>query len=171
MKKLYEAGCGVLIADLHLHATAEEWRRSIQDQPGPRVLFRKVDVSNWEELEGTFSFFAKEFGSAPDIVVPGAGVYEPSFNPFWDDVDAPSHYKLLDINLLHPIKMTRVAVRRMRQANKPGVILHLSSISAQMPSITVPLYAVSKAGISQFVRSMANLEDLARIRVVAIAPG
>jgi len=134
-------------------------------------VFHKTDVSDWGQLEDVFKVCETEFGSVPDIVVPGAGVYEPSFNGFWDDVDERSHYQLFDINLLHPIKMTRMAVRRMRQANKPGVILHLSSISAQMPSITVPLYAVSKAGISQFVRSMATLEELAGIRVVAVAPG
>ena len=138
---------------------------------GPKVHFQKTDVTDWNQLSAAFDVFEREFGGAPDIVCPGAGVYEPSFNSFWGDEDEASHYKLLDINLLHPIKMTRLAVRKMRQAGKQGVVVHVSSISAQRPSITVPLYSVSKQGVSQFVRSMEPLEELAGIRVVAVAPG
>lgn len=166
---MHSAGCGVLIADLKLHRTATEWLQTLKD--GPKVHFQPTDVSDWNQLEAAFTAFEKEFGGAPDIVVPGAGVYEPSFNSFWEDVDEASHYKLFDINLNHPIKMTRLAIRKMRGAGKPGVIIHLSSVSAQRPSITVPLYAVSKAGISQFVRGMVQLEELAGIRVVGVAPG
>lgn len=104
-------------------------------------------------------------------MVPGAGVYEPSGFSFWSDADQDSHYKLFDINLTHPIKMTRIAVRRMRRAKKQGVVIHISSIAAQRPGIVTPLYQASKAAISMFIRSMAPLEDLAGIRVVGVAPG
>lgn len=171
MKELYKAGCNVLIADLGLHKDADAWLASIKGQSGPKILFHRTDVTDWNQLEAVFDVFEKEFGSVPDIVVPGAGVYEPSFNGFWDDNDEGSHYKLLDINLLHPIKMTRIAVRRLQRAGKPGVVLHVSSISAQKPSITVPLYSVSKQGVSQFIRSMASLDSMANVRVVGVAPG
>jgi 3-hydroxybutyrate dehydrogenase len=144
---------------------------SVKDSKGPKIHFHRTDVTDWNQLEEVFNVFEKEYGGAPDIVVPGAGVYEPSFNSFWGDVDKASHYKLFDINLLHPIKMTRIAVRKMQRAGKPGVVIHLSSISAQRPSVTVPLYSVSKQGISQFIRSMAPLEELANVRVVGVAPG
>jgi 3-hydroxybutyrate dehydrogenase len=170
-KALYKAGCGVLIADLSLHKDAESWLSSVKDSKGPKIHFHRTDVTDWNQLEEVFNVFEKEYGDAPDIVVPGAGVYEPSFNSFWGDVDKASHYKLFDINLLHPIKMTRIAVRKMQRAGKPGVVIHLSSISAQRPSVTVPLYSVSKQGISQFIRSMAPLEELANVRVVGVAPG
>lgn len=122
-------------------------------------------------MEDVFDVFAKEFGGCPDVVVPGAGVYEPSGFSFWSDADQDSHYKLFDINLTHPIKMTRIAVRRMRRAKKQGVVIHISSIAAQRPGIVTPLYQASKAAISMFIRSMAPLEDLAGIRVVGVAPG
>lgn len=171
-KALYEAGCSILLADLNLHHTAVDWLNTSQRRAWPKVLYHKTDVSDWVQLEKVFDVFNEEFGdTAPDIVVPGAGVYEPSTNTFWEDRDAASHYKLFDINIAHPIKMTRIAIRRMRRASKPGVILHLSSITAQIPSVTNPLYSVSKQAISQFVRCMAPLGELAGIRVVAVAPG
>ncbi|KAJ5717722.1 hypothetical protein N7488_003368 [Penicillium malachiteum] len=170
-KALYEKGCFVLLADLGLHASAEEWLKTVQSQPSPKVRFHKTDVSDWKQLEGAFDTFENEFGESPDIVVPGAGVYEPSSNGFWADSDDASHYKLFDINIVHPIKISRIAIKRLRRDQKPGVIVHISSITAQIPSVINPLYSVSKEAISQFVRCMAPLDDLAGIRVVAVAPG
>ena len=75
------------------------------------------------------------------------------------------------VNLHHPVKMTRIAIRRMLAANAPGVIIHVSSTGAQKASIVTPLYQPTKHAISCFVRSMEPLYNLTGIRVVAVAPG
>lgn len=90
---------------------------------------------------------------------------------FWGDVDAGSHYKVIDVNLLHPIKMTRIAIREMLRARKPGTILHVASIAAETVSVITPLYQASKHGIGSFVMGMGALEELCGIRVVGVAPG
>lgn len=128
-------------------------------------------MTDWKQLDDIFGFFESHFRDAPDIVVAGAGLYEPSSNSFWDDRDQASRYKVFDVNILHPIKLSRIAIRRMYHCGKPGAIVHLSSITAQLPSVVNPLYAVSKAAVSHFVRCMAPLGDLANIRVLAVAPG
>lgn len=168
---MYEQGCEILIADISIHPNASEWVQKVTSGEKPTVAFLKVDVTDWAALEGMFDTFVTTFGGEPDIVVLGAGVYEASTAGFWNDADEASHYKLLDINLTHPIKATRIAIRRLRRAQKPGVILHLSSIAAQKPSVVLPLYSVSKQAISQFVRCMAPLDSMCGIKVVAIAPG
>jgi 3-hydroxybutyrate dehydrogenase len=94
-----------------------------------------------------------------------------SVNGFWSDNDTDGHYHLLDVNLIAPIKMMRIAIRKMLQADVKGVILHISSIGAQKNSITTPLYQCSKHGISHFVRAMVPLHELYGIRVVGVAPG
>ncbi|KAL4811332.1 NAD(P)-binding protein [Aspergillus unguis] len=171
-KALYDRGCSVLLADLALHASAQDWLQSIKShQPSPNVRFHKTNVTDWRQLESAFDVFDEVLGGTPDIVVPGAGVYEPSSNGFWADLDSASHYKVFDVNIMHPIKMSRIAIRRLRRAQKPGTIVHISSLTAQIPSVVNPLYSVSKQAISQFVRCMAPLEELAGIRVVAVAPG
>lgn len=169
-------GCSVLIADISLQQIAKEWLLSTETSQGSqRASFHKTDVRKWAQLEELFDVFENQFnGDVPDIVVPGAGLYEPSTNTFWGDQDSTngSRYKIFDVNILHPIKMTRIAIRRMTRAGKkPGIILHLSSIVAQKPSVANPLYSVSKQALSQFVRCMEPLERLAGIRVVAVAPG
>jgi 3-hydroxybutyrate dehydrogenase len=67
--------------------------------------------------------------------------------------------------------MTRLAIRAMLRANKPGIILLASSTGAQKSSIITPLYGVSKHGISSFIRAMGPLHSMAGIRVVGVAPG
>lgn len=141
---------------------------------------------DWKEIANTFDVYSREFGGVPYITCPGAGVYEPvsshqcydpdptessqSVNNFWNDRDETT-YQILRINLEHPVKMSRLAIRAMARANSLGIIVLLSSIGAQGVSIVTPLYGISKQGVSHFVRSMAGLEDLLGIRVVAVAPG
>lgn len=168
---VHAAGCSVVLADLALHPTASDWIESLSPVEKTRVVFRCVDVTDWNQLESAFDFCRVQFGGIPTIVVPGAGVYEPSSNSFWADCDEDSRYRVLDINLVHPIKMTRIAVSRLVRANKSGTVIHIASIAAQRPSIVAPLYAASKRGLDSFIRSMAPLDHLSKIRVVGVAPG
>ncbi|OAP59577.1 hypothetical protein AYL99_06875 [Fonsecaea erecta] len=173
-KLLYKAGCKVLIADIALHGTAKQWLASIQAESpsdAARAKFVRTDVTDWDQLETAFKESEVVLGTQPDIVVPGAGVYEPSSNSFWEDHDLNSRYKVLDIDLVHPIKLTRMAIRHMVQARKAGTIIHISSIAGQRASVVTPLYTAAKHGINSFIRSMGSLEAMAGIRVLGVAPG
>jgi 3-hydroxybutyrate dehydrogenase len=172
VKLLNSAGAKVVIADIALHSSASEWLSSLPTTAAP-VEFQRTDVTKWTELEKSFDVCMSKFGSVPDIVVPGAGVYEPSSNSFWKDCDSDteSRYKVLDINLVHPIKMTRIAIKRLVEAKKRGAIVHVSSIAGQRSSIVTPLYQASKHGINSLIRGMAPLEDLVGIKVTGVAPG
>lgn len=170
-KALRARGCAILIADIALNPAATAWLESIAREPGPQMIFHKTDVTFLQQLVEVFDVFERNFGGAPDIVVPGAGVHEGSGPGFWNDKEEALNYGLLDINMLHPIRMTRISIRKMREARKPGTILHLSSVTAQKPSVVLPLYAVSKAAVSQFVRCMGPLDQICGIRVLGIAPG
>lgn len=170
---IVQKGCRVVIADLRLHSLAETW---IEQLPADRkgfVAFRRTDVTRWKDLTAAMDFCSQCFGTAPDIVVPGAGVYEPSSNSFWEDRDAEeaSRYKVLDINLTHPLKLSRMAIESFIKSEKPGCIVHLSSIAGQRSSMVTPLYTASKHAVNSFVRGMGPLEELLNIRVLAVAPG
>ncbi|OAP63779.1 hypothetical protein AYL99_03006 [Fonsecaea erecta] len=193
VQHLYRAGFNVLICDLALHREAVAWLDTIQPRKddtsttshptvassssspsgGPRVAFLKTDVSDWKQLHGAFDGYAREFGGGvPDVVCPGAGVYEPSWNNFWNDGDDDAgFYTLLRINLEHPLKMSRIAIRKWVQHRRPGTIVLVSSTGAQKPSMLTPLYGAAKQGVSNLARGMARLQDMEDIRVVAVAPG
>lgn len=179
-KALLERGCNVVMADLALRPEASELLRAFPSQ----ALYQPTDVTKWDQLDHAFEVAKKEFGGY-DIVCPGAGVYDPPFSNFWHpagtalskDVHSASRFTSLDINLTHPIYATQQAIAHFTENKKPGSIVHISSIAAQGPVLSVPMYCAAKAGISHFVRSLGGLEtppestDLASIRVTAVAPG
>lgn len=103
-----------------------------------------------------------------------------NFSNFWhppgtalsrDAIDG-GRYALLDINLIHPIRTTQLAISRFLAADRssPKTIVIISSTSAQDTSIATPLYDASKHAISGFVRSLKDL-SCSNIRVAAVAPG
>jgi 3-hydroxybutyrate dehydrogenase len=77
---LLSRGCNVLFADLALRKEAEESVKKHANSGDVlgRAAFQKTDVSEWKQLERMFEVAEMEFGgTGADIVVPGAGVYEP----------------------------------------------------------------------------------------------
>lgn len=172
-QSIVQKGCQVVIADLGLHRLAEQWIDELPADKKNFVAFQRTDVTRWKDLKAAMDSCTHHFGTTPDIVVPGAGVYEPSSNPFWQDRDdeEASRYKVLDINLTHPLKLSRIAIESFIKSEKPGCIVHLSSIAGQRSSMVTPLYTASKHAINSFVRGMAPLEELLGIRVLAVAPG
>ncbi|KIW22112.1 uncharacterized protein PV07_12433 [Cladophialophora immunda] len=179
VKLLFQAGCNVLIADLRLHSEAEEFINSIgsrsdlatKGSDGTRIAFHKTNVTVWKELENLFDVYKSEFGGVPYIVCCGAGLYEPTTKGWWDEKDDDDTYLLFRVNVFHPMKLCRIALRKWLGANAEGIICFISSTSAQKASIVTPLYQPSKHAISCFTRSMAPLQDLCGVRSCAVAPG
>jgi 3-hydroxybutyrate dehydrogenase len=180
---LLEGGANVLFADLELRPEAQTLVNKYS-QAGPRAVFKRTDVTAWTDLEAMFSTADDELGSI-DIVCPGAGIYEPPFSNFWyppgcsPSIDSPqgNHYKLLDINMIHPIRTTQMAISHFLSASPPSspsnpkTIVHIASTAAEGAQLATPLYHTSKHAIVGFVRCLAELEEICGIRVAAVAPG
>jgi NAD(P)-dependent dehydrogenase (short-subunit alcohol dehydrogenase family) len=95
---------------------------------------------------------------------------EKSWSNFWDDTE-DDRYAEVDININHPIKLSRIALRALLRKNKKGVILITASLSGFQGTFSAPLYSATKHAIVGFVRSMAELDALEGIKVCAVAPG
>ena len=78
-RKLLAKGCNVLLADLGLRPEAKEVVDSHAQatESRGRAVFQQTDVTSWKQLEDMFSKAEMEFGNI-DIVVAGAGVFEPA---------------------------------------------------------------------------------------------
>jgi 3-hydroxybutyrate dehydrogenase len=87
-----------------------------------------------------------------------------------DPIDG-NHYKMLDINITHPIRVTQLAIAHFLNKKQLGSIVHISSVAGQRSASPTPLYNASKHAISGFVRSLRGLEKRFGIRVSAVAPG
>jgi len=77
----------------------------------------------------------------------------------------------VDININHPLKLSRIAIQALLKKNKKGVILITSSLAGFSGNFAAALYVTTKHAITGFVRSMAELDELEGIKVVAVAPG
>lgn len=77
-KMLLARGCNVLLADLSMRPEAQrlvESHTATTDGQG-KAVFKQTDVTSWKQLDEMFSAAEREFGGI-DIVVAGAGVFEP----------------------------------------------------------------------------------------------
>ncbi|VUC29421.1 unnamed protein product [Clonostachys rosea] len=180
-KTLLGKGCNVVLGDLALRPEAQQFvdSRKESSQSQGRAMFKKTDVTSWKQLDELFDTAEKEFG-AVDIVVAGAGVFEPDFSSFWvppgtgKSRDAPDgdRYAQIDINVVHPIRVTQLAIARaLNNEPSPKTILIVSSTNGQQASFSTPVYSATKHAINGFVRSLAKLEPEYGIRVAAVAPG
>jgi 3-hydroxybutyrate dehydrogenase len=93
-----------------------------------------------------------------------------AWSHFWNDTESQS-YKTILVNVEHPVKTTRLAIRAFLKARKPGVIVHISSIAGQVTRLSTPIYCATKAFVNHFVRAFGALQELEKIRVIAVAPG
>jgi len=187
-KLLLSRGCSVLLADLQLRPEAKELvdLYSGEDPSKPRAVFQRTDVTSWKDLEDAFNTCEREFGGV-DIVVPGAGVFEPYWSKFWfppgakDSQDAKhgDRYKIMDINVTHPIRAAQMAISvflnpkdgKKCSLENPKRIVMIASIASQISSLFAPMYVASKWAVSGFTRSLGSLENTLGIRCNGVAPG
>jgi len=187
-KLLLSRNCNVVLADIALRPEAQKLVDS--HTKSPRAVFQKTDVTDWGQLSKLFDVAEAEFGGV-DIVTPGAGVFEPPESNFWqppggsnsvskDPVKGLGHYMTLDINIVHPFRMTQLAIshflnpkggRAKASPSNPKRIVHIASIASEIALLPTPMYIASKWAVSGFVRSMDGLEAQLGIRVNAVAPG
>ncbi|KAF2091377.1 NAD(P)-binding protein [Saccharata proteae CBS 121410] len=158
----HTAGSAILIADIRLTADAENFVNAF-----PNVEYQHCDVTKQEDLEALPERATEAFGRTPDVWVPAAGIFEPPESSFW--LSTPPHLST-NINISHPIALTRIAVHTLLSASKPGVIIHIASLIGLYPSYSTPLYCATKWAIVGFTRSLEPLDRKEGVKVVCICP-
>ena len=93
-----------------------------------------------------------------------------TWSNFWDDPES-ERYAQVDINVNHPIKLTRIAIRALLGSNKKDVVCITASIGGIAGSYPAPLYCATKHAMVGFVKSMAEADPLEGVKIVTICPG
>ncbi|RAK95993.1 NAD(P)-binding protein [Aspergillus ibericus CBS 121593] len=158
-------GAKVIVADLQLTPEAQQLVENTDT-----VVFQRCDVRIWADLEALIQLSRDKWNDVPDVYVASAGIFEPKWASFWQDTET-TRYATVDINVNHPIKLTRLAIRALLETNKKGVVCLVSSIAAFGSSLASPVYAASKHALWGFVKSMAPLDALEGVKVTSICPG
>ncbi len=132
-----------------------------------RVLPLVADVTSRDDVATSMERARQEFGRL-DVVVANAGFFRPS--PFLD-VDEPTWERHLAVNLTGVFNVCQLGARLMVAAGRPGSIVVVTSIAAEIPSRGTAPYVASKGGAQMLAEAMAwELGDRG-IRVNCVAPG
>ncbi|RDI80808.1 hypothetical protein Vi05172_g9212 [Venturia inaequalis] len=187
-KLLLQAGTSVVLADLRLRPEAEELITQYPHPPSsdkadkkPSAVFIKTDVVDWAQLRTLFDGAVQTFGRV-DIVVNGAGLFEPPSSSFWfnpdhstlavDSADCnPGVYQTFAVNTMSPIRLAQIAVDYWSQNKIEGNLLWLASAGGYVHLMQCPFYFASKAAIVSFVKSTGRLRSALGIRNSAVTPG
>lgn len=160
-------GARALIGDLKLVPEAEQYISQVSQA---EIAFEHCDVSSWASLHDLISASVRKFGAVPDVYAPVAGVFEPPWSNFWDDNEAES-YKMMRINVDHPVKFTRLAMRALAGAEKQGAVCLVASTAGIRGNYFASLYATSKHAIVGFAKSMGQADIEEGVKVTCLLPG
>lgn len=168
VRLILKDGAKVLIPDLRLTPEAED----LINSSNGAAAFMKCDVSKWADLEAIPTHVEKAFGkdAVADIWVPNAGVFEPKWSSFLYDTETDG-YAAMRINVEHPIKLTRIAMRSLLSVDKPGVVLLVSSGAGIVGTYAAALYCATKHAVVGFAKSMAQADVDENVKVCCILPG
>jgi 3-oxoacyl-[acyl-carrier protein] reductase len=162
---LYDQGAKVIIFDLN--------QKKI-DKLNKKIISYNVDITNYELVQKTVNNIINKYGQI-DILVNNAGVIynEPLIN-IMDPINMKHSYdnfkKNLEINLNSVFIMSSIVVEQMALKRTKGVIINLSSISAN-GNAGQTVYSAAKAGVEAMTKAWAKELGGFGIRTVAIAPG
>ncbi len=134
---------------------------------GGRGVAVVADTSVRQSLTEAMEQISKALGSI-DILVNAQGIN--SATPFFD-IDDQEWQRIIDVNLKGTFLACQVFAREMVRQGCGGSIINISSASSEIPLSKVFTYSITKAGINNMTRFLANELAPHRIRVNAIAPG
>ena len=143
----------------------EEVVKEIENS-GAKVLFKKADVTNTEQISNLIEQVKEEFGRI-DVLVNNAGITRDMLilKMKQEDFD-----KVIDVNLKGTFNVTKQVVPIMMK-QRSGSIISLSSVVGVAGNAGQSNYAASKAGIIGFTKSIAKELAARNIRANAVAPG
>jgi len=136
-------------------------------QMGVRDVLVQGDVSKEDDVVRMFEDTVEGLGGL-DILVNNAGIQisRPSHDLSAADFDA-----VLAVNLRGSFLCAREAIKRFLAAEKPGVIINISSVHQLIPKPNYLGYSASKGGMQNLTRSLALEYAGHGIRVNSIGPG
>jgi NAD(P)-dependent dehydrogenase (short-subunit alcohol dehydrogenase family) len=162
-------GCaeqGAYVRCLDLNADAAEETAAAIREAGGGADAGVVDIVDGPAVTAVFEAVAAERGSL-DVVVctPGINVRKPLLDYTDEEID-----RVLGVNLKGNAHVLQAAGRIMRDQHSGSIIL-FSSIRSLVVEPGQSVYAATKAGIVQLVRTAAAELGPSGVRVNAVAPG
>lgn len=124
-------------------------------------------VGRAEDCEAVVAEVIRRTGRV-DVLVNNAAT-NPQFGPIID-ADEAAITKIWEVNVLGPLRMTRLAVNAWMR-DHGGSVINMASVAGIRPEAMTGAYNASKAALIAITRTMARELGGFGVRVNAIAPG
>lgn len=138
-------------------------------EAGVSYSWHAGDIANTEDRLRVVDEVAALHGRI-DVLVNNAGVAPKERSDLLQMTEESFDY-VVGTNTKGNMFMTQAVARRMIQARTAGIIVNISSCSAEVSSVNRGEYCVSKAGISMLTRLFADRLAGEGIRVYEVRPG
>lgn len=164
-RRALEEGARVLISDLHERRLGETAER-LADETGTRPATAVCNVTVEDDVAGLFTAATDALGGV-DVLVNNAGLG--GTTPIVDMTDEQWSV-VLDVTLTGTFRVTRAALRHMRDRGEGGVIVNNASVLGWRAQAGQAHYAAAKAGVMALTRCSAVEAAELGVRVNAVAP-
>ena len=160
-KRLLKSGAKVIIWDID----QQMLEKAIKEINNPNLSSEMVDVSNYEEVEGSIKEITKN--SNIDILINNAGITGPTA-ALWE-YDVKVWKQVVDINLMGTFNCCRTIVPNMIK-NNYGRIVNVASVAGKDGNANASAYSVGKAGAIGLTKSLGKELADKNIAVNAVTP-
>lgn len=164
-RRALEEGARVLISDLHERRLGETADR-LGEETGTRPHTALCNVTVEDDVTGLFAAADEHLGGV-DVLVNNAGLGGTA-----DLVDMTDEQwsVVLDVTLTGTFRMTRAALRQLRDQGRGGVIVNNASVLGWRAQEGQAHYAAAKAGVMALTRCAAVEAAAFGVRINAVAP-
>ena len=162
---LARAGAHIAIVDLNLE-NAEKQAEKIRERSANAYAIR-ADASKKEDVENAAKEIMEKYGRV-DILLNAPGIN--SATPFFE-LEESEWDKIINVNLKSMFLSCQIFGKIMVEQGEGGSIINISSASSEIPLSKVFTYSISKAGVNNLTKFLANEFAKHNIRVNAVAPG
>jgi len=132
----------------------------------PGMSAVEVDVSDPEQITNTAGKLIRQY-PALNVLINNAGMM-----PFDDAagmVDDDMAIRLVNTNLLGPVRMTGALIEHLKQ-QREAYVINNSSVTAFIPMATFALYSATKAAVHSYTLSQRFALRGTHVKVLEIAP-
>jgi glucose 1-dehydrogenase len=127
----------------------------------------QADLGNVEDVRKLIAEGIQAFGKL-DILVNNAGLEKNA--DFWNVTEA-DYDSVIDVNLKGVFFATQAIVQHLKETNRPGKIVNISSVHEELPFPHFTSYCISKGGLKMMMRNLAVELGAFGITINNVAPG
>ena len=153
--------------DYRSHPEGAEETKTKVEASGRKGLVVKADLGNVSDVRQMVTGGIEHFGKL-DILVNNAGVEKNA--SFWE-VTEEDYDSVVNVNLKGVFFATQAIVQHLRETNRPGKIINISSVHEELPFPHFTSYCASKGGVKMMMRNLAIELGPLGITINNVAPG